>query len=155
VGKGFLAHKAFQEGKTALENILGIDSRIDYQGIPICLYSYPEAASVGLTEDQAKNEGNEVDVGKFPFMACGQSIATGYQEGMVKIISEKRYGEVLGVHILGPHATELIHLGAMAMKHEIGLEGIKQSIFAHPTFSEAFFEAALDTSGQAIHMMKG
>jgi dihydrolipoamide dehydrogenase len=154
-GKGFLAHKAFQEGKTALENILGNDSRIDYRGIPICLYSCPEAASVGLTEDEAKNEGREVGIGKFPFMACGQSIATGYQEGMVKIISEKAYGEVLGVHILGPHATELIHLGAMAMKHEIGVEDIKQSIFAHPTFSEAFFEAALDTSGQAIHMMKG
>ena len=155
VGKGFYAHKAFQEGRTALENILGKNSPINYREIPICLYSYPEAASIGLTEDEATKERGEVQVGKFPFMACGRSIATGDQEGMVKIISEKRYGEVLGVHILGPHATELIHLGAMAMKHEIGVEGIKQSIFAHPTFSEAFFEAALDTSGEAIHMMKG
>ena len=155
VGKGFYAHKAFQEGKIALENILGKDSRMNYRWIPICLYSYPEAASIGLTEDEAKKERGEVRVGKFPFMACGRSIAAGNQEGMVKIISEKRYGEVLGVHILGPHATELIHLGAMAMRHEIGVEDIKQSIFAHPTFSEAFFEAALDTSGEAIHMMKG
>lgn len=155
IGKGFLAHKAFREGKTALENILGRDSRIDYREISICLYCYPEAASIGLTEEEAKAEGKEVEIGKFPFMACGQSIASGHQEGMVKIISEKRYGEVLGVHILGPHATELIHLGAMAMKHEIGVEDIRQSVFAHPTFSEAFLEAALDTSGQAIHMMKG
>jgi len=155
VGKGFYAHKAFQEGRTAIENILGKDTQMNYRGIPICLYSYPEAASIGLTEDEAIKEWGEVNIGKFPFMACGQSIATGDQEGMVKIISEKRYGEVLGVHILGPHATELIHLGALAMKHEIGVEDIKQSIFAHPTFSEAFFEAALDTSGEAIHMMKG
>jgi dihydrolipoamide dehydrogenase len=155
VGKGFMAHKAFQEGKTAVDNILGKESQMDYRLIPICLYSNPEAASIGLSEDAAKIELGEVNVGKFPFMACGQSIATGYQEGMVKIISEKTYGEVIGVHILGPHATELIHLGAMAMKQEIGVEDIKQSIFAHPTFSEAFYEAALDTSGQAIHMMKG
>jgi dihydrolipoamide dehydrogenase len=155
VGKGFLAHGAFQGGKTAVENILGMDSKMEDRALPICLYSYPEAASIGLTEEEATHQGMEIEIGKFPFMACGKSIATGYQEGTVKIISEKRYGEVLGLHILGPHATELIHLGAMAMKHEIGVEGIRQSIFAHPTFSEALFEAALDTSGQAIHMMKG
>jgi dihydrolipoamide dehydrogenase len=155
VGKGFLAHKAFQEGKTAVDNILSKESQMDYRLIPICLYSNPEAASIGLSEDAAKDEFGEINVGKFPFMACGQSIATGCQEGMVKIISEKKYGEVIGVHILGPHATELIHLGALAMRQEIGVEDIKQSIFAHPTFAEAFYEAALDTSGQAIHMMKG
>jgi dihydrolipoamide dehydrogenase len=74
---------------------------------------------------------------------------------MVKIISEAKYGEILGVHILGPRATELIHLGAMAMKHEIGVEGIKEMIFAHPTFAEAFYEGALDMSDEAIHIMKG
>jgi dihydrolipoamide dehydrogenase len=155
VGKGFFAHKAFLEARTAIENILGQESQMDYQQIPICLYAFPEAASIGLKEDEATNQWEEVNIGKFPFMACGQSIATGNQEGMVKIISEKKYGEILGVHILGPHATELIHLGAMAMKHEIGVEEIKQMIFAHPTFSEAFFEAALDTYGEAIHMIKG
>jgi dihydrolipoamide dehydrogenase len=155
VGKGFFAHKAFQEGRTAVENMTGKECQINYRLIPNCVYSYPEAASIGLTEEEAKNEFGDVAIGKFPFMACGQSIATGNQEGMVKIISEKKYGEILGVHILGPHATELIHLGAMAMKHEIGVEEIKQMIFAHPTFSEAFFEAALDTHGEAIHMTKG
>ena len=155
VGRGCLAHKAFMEARVAVENILGQSTRIDDLLVPICLYSNPEAASIGLSEEEAKKEWGEVAIGKFPFMACGQSIATQNQEGMVKIISEKKYGEVLGVHILGPRASDLIHLGAMAMKHEIGVEGIKEMIFAHPTFSEAFFEAALDTYGEAIHMMKG
>ena len=154
-GKGFFAHKAFVEARTAVENMLGQESQIDYRLIPNCLYSHPEAASIGLTEEEAQRDWGEVKVGRFPFMACGKSIATGDQEGMVKIISEKKYGEVLGVHILGPRATELIHLGAMAMKHEIGVAEIKQMIFGHPTFAEAFFEAALDTDGEAIHMMKG
>ena len=155
VGHGCFAHKALHEAKIAVENILGKESQMDYRLMPVCLYAYPEAASIGLTEEEAKTQWGEVDVGKFPFMACGRSIATGNQEGMVKIISEKKYGEVLGVHILGPRATDLIHLGAMAIKHEIGVEEIKEMIFAHPTFSEAFFEAALDTYGEAIHMMKG
>jgi dihydrolipoamide dehydrogenase len=155
VGKGFSAHKAFQEGRITVENMTGKECQINYRLIPNCLYAYPEAASLGLTEEEAKTECGDVAIGKFPFMACGRSIATGDHEGMMKIISEKKYGEILGVHILGPHATELIHLGAMAMTHEIGVEGIKQMIFAHPTFSEAFFEAALDTYGEAIHMTKG
>jgi len=155
VGRGCLAHKAFMEARVAVENILGQSTQMDDRLVPICLYSNPEAASIGLSEEEAKKEWGEVTLGKFPFMACGQSIATQNQEGMVKIISEKKYGEVLGVHILGPRASDLIHLGAMAMKHEIGVEGIKEMIFAHPTFSEAFFEAALDISDQAIHMMKG
>ena len=155
VGKAFYAHKAFHEGKIAVENMLGKESEADYRMIPKCLYGYPEAASIGLTEEEATKEYGEVQIGKFPFMACGRSIATGNLEGMVKIISEKKYGEILGVHILGPHATELIHLGTMAMRHEIGVEEIKEMIFAHPTFSESFLEAALDTYGEAIHMMKG
>ncbi|NWG02253.1 MAG: dihydrolipoyl dehydrogenase [Syntrophaceae bacterium] len=155
VGRDCLAHKAFMEARIAVENMLGQTTQIDDRLIPICLYSNPEAASIGLSEEEAKKEWGEVNIGKFPFMACGQSIATQNQEGMVKIISEKKYGEILGVHLLGPRASDLIHLGAMAMRHEIGIEGIKEMIFAHPTFSEAFFEAALDTSDEAIHMMKG
>jgi dihydrolipoamide dehydrogenase len=154
LGKEFYAHKAFYEGRIAVENMLGRESQANYRMIPRCLYAYPEAASIGLTEEEAVKEHGEVNIGKFPFMACGRSIATGLSEGMVKIISEKKYGEILGVHMLGPHATELIHLGAMAMKHEIGVEEIKEMIVAHPTFSEAFSEAALDTYGEAIHMIK-
>jgi dihydrolipoamide dehydrogenase len=138
VGKGFMAHKAFAEARVAVENLLGRKAQMDYRLIPICLYGFPEAASVGLTEEEATAKWKEVKVGKFPFMGCGRSVAAGEQDGMVKIISEPKYGEILGVHILGPGATEMIHLGVMAMKHEIGVEEINQTIFAHPTFSEAF-----------------
>jgi dihydrolipoamide dehydrogenase len=155
VGKGFFAHKAFLEAKLAVKNLLGEENEIDYRFVPLCLYSYPEAASIGLTEEEAKKKYEEIKIGKFPFVGCGRAVAASEQEGMVKIITEKKYGEILGVHILGPNATELIHLGAMAMKHEIGVEDIKEMIFAHPNFSEAFLEAALDLSDEAIHIMKG
>jgi len=155
VGKSFFAHKAFLEAKIAVRNILGEESRIDYQFAPICLYSYPEAASVGLTEEEAKEKWGEIKIGKFPFVGCGRAVAASEQEGMVKIITEAKYGEVIGVHILGPSATELIHLGAMAMKHEIGVEDIREMVFAHPSFSEAFYEAALDGNDEAVHIMKG
>jgi len=153
-GNGFFAHKAFLEAETAVKNLLGEESKMDYRFIPNCLYSYPEAASIGLTEEEAKEKCGEIKIGKFPFMGCGRAVAASEQDGMVKIISEAKYGEILGVHILGPRATELIHLGAMAMKHEIGIEEIKEMTFAHPTFSEAFFEAALDVSDEAIHILK-
>ncbi len=153
-GRSFSAHKAFYEAKIALEDILGKSREADYRQIPICLYGYPEAASGGLTEEEARGKMREVKVGKFPFMACGRSVASNEQEGMVKIISDPKYGEVLGVHIMGPGATEMIHLGVMAMKLEMAVEEIEQMIFAHPTFSEAFLEAALDTHDEAIHMIK-
>jgi len=155
VGKWFFAHKAFFEAKIAVNNLLGEENEVDYQFVPICLYSYPEAASIGLSEEEAKGKWGEIKIGKFPFVGCGRAVAASEQDGMVKIISEAKYGEILGVHILGPCATELIHLGAMAMKHEIGVEDIKEMIFAHPNFSEAFYEAALDTSDEAVHIMKG
>jgi dihydrolipoamide dehydrogenase len=154
-GNGFFAHKAFLEAKTAVKNLLGEENKIDYRFVPNCVYSHPEAASVGLTEAEAKEKHAEIRIGKFPFVGCGRSVAASEQEGMVKIITEKKYGEILGIHILGPNATELIHLGAMAMKHEIGVEDIKEMVFAHPNFSEAFLEAALDVSDEAIHIMKG
>ncbi len=154
VGNDLFAHKAFLEAETAVRNLLGGKGKVDYRYIPTCLYSYPEAASVGLTEEAAKAKYGEVKIGKFPFVGCGRAVAASEQDGMVKIISDAKYGEILGVHILGPRATELIHLGAMAMKHEIGVEDIKKMIFAHPTFSEAFFEAALDMSDEAIHIVK-
>jgi dihydrolipoamide dehydrogenase len=154
-GNGFFAHKAFLDAKIAVKNLLGEEKSIDYRFVPNCVYSYPEAASVGLTEEEAKEKWGEIKIGKFPFVGCGRAVAASEQEGMVKIITEAKYGEILGVHILGPSATELIHLGAMAMKHEIGTEDIREMIFAHPNFSEAFFEAALDVSDEAIHIVKG
>jgi dihydrolipoamide dehydrogenase len=154
VGNGFFAHKAFLQAETAIKNLLGKESKIDDRFIPTCLYSYPEAASVGLTEEEAKAKFGEIKVGKFPFVGCGRAVAVSEKDGMVKIISDAKYGAIFGVHILGPRATELIHLGAMAMKHEVGVEDIKAMVFAHPTFSEAFYEAALDMSDEAIHIIK-
>jgi dihydrolipoamide dehydrogenase len=154
VGNGFSAHKAFLQADVAIKNFLGKDSKMDDRFIPTCLYSYPEAASIGLTEEAAKAKYGEIKVGKFPFVGCGRAVAASEQDGMVKIISDVKYGEIFGVHILGPRATELIHLGAMAMKHEIGVEDIKAMVFAHPTLSEAFYEAALDMSDEAIHILK-
>jgi dihydrolipoamide dehydrogenase len=154
VGNGFFAHKAFLQAEIAIKNLLGKESKVDCRFIPTCLYSYPEAASIGLTEEEAKAKYGEIKVGKFPFVGCGRAVAASEQDGMVKIISDAKYGEIFGVHILGPRATELIHLGAMAMKHEIGVEDIKAMAFAHPTFSEAFYEAALDVSDEAIHIIK-
>jgi dihydrolipoamide dehydrogenase len=154
VGRGHVAHKAFHEAKIAVENIMGKATQANYRLIPICLYAQPEAASIGLTQEEAEEKYGEVKSGTFPFMGCGRAVASGEKDGMVKIISDRKYGEILGVHILGSGATEMIHLGAMAMKQEMVLEELKEMVFAHPTFSEAFFEAALDTDGEAIHIMK-
>jgi dihydrolipoamide dehydrogenase len=154
VGNDFSAHKAFLQAEIAIQNLLGKESRMDGRFIPTCLYSYPEAASIGLTEEEAKAKYGEIKIGKFPFVGCGRAVAASEQDGMVKIISDAKYGEIFGVHILGPRATELIHLGAMAMTHEIGIKDIKAMVFAHPTFSEAFYEAALDESDEAIHIIK-
>ena len=154
VGNGFFAQKAFLQAEIAIKNLLGKESEMDGRFIPTCLYSYPEAASIGLTEEEAKAKYGEIKVGKFPFVGCGRAVAASEQDGMIKIISDAKYGEIFGVHILGPRATELIHLGAMAIKHEVGVEDIKAMVFAHPTFSEAFYEAALDISDEAIHIIK-
>lgn len=153
-GRGFMAHKAFYEARVALANLMGGSAEVDARLIPICLYSHPEAASIGLTEEEARQKHGDLKVGKFPFMGCGRAVAEGETEGMVKILSEPKYGEILGVHILGAGATEMIHLGMMAMKAEMGIEELKDMLFAHPTLSEAFYEAALDTDNEAIHIVK-
>ncbi len=155
-GNGCFAHKAFLEANIAVRNIFGEKVEVDYRLVPNCLYAYPEAASIGLTEEEAEAQyEDDLAIGNFPFAGCGRAVTSSEQFGMVKIISDATYGEILGLHILGPGATELIHLGAMAMKNEIGVAGIKEMIFAHPTLSEAFFEAVLDISDEAIHIMKG
>jgi len=153
-GRGFMAHKAFYEARVALTNLRGGSAEVDPRLIPICVYSQPEAASIGLTEEEARQKHGELKVGKFPFMGCGRAVAEGETEGMVKILSEPKYGEILGVHILGAGATEMIHFGMMAMKAEMGIEELKEMLFAHPTLSEAFYEAALDTDNEAIHIVK-
>ena len=117
-------------------------------------FTNPEVGSIGLTQKEAEERGEEIEVGKFPFGASGRAATLGQDQGILKIIFGKKYGEILGIHILGPQATELISLASLAMRNEMGIEELKATVYAHPTLSEAFFEAALDVRGEAIHFLK-
>lgn len=151
VGGMMLAYVAMEEGVVAAENALGKNSTINYQAVPRCTFTLPELASVGLTEDEAKAEGNQIEVGRFPFAANGMATILGERRGLVKIITEQKYGQILGVHIIGPRATELIAEATLAMKLDATPQDIIATMHAHPTLSESFREAALDISGETIH----
>ena len=152
--KGYaqLAHTASAMGETAAENIMGIPAVYDEKTNPTCVYMEPEAASVGITEQQAKERGIEYTVGKFPMSANGKALILNGGEGLVKIIAGKQYGEVLGMHIIGPRATDLIAEGALAISVEATLDELIFTIHSHPTVTEAMREAALDAENRAIHM---
>jgi len=152
VGGIQLAHVASAEGEVAVENALGKDSVIDYRVVPRCIYTMPEVAAVGLTERQAREEGLNLKVGRFPFTANPRAVILGQPGGFVKVLSDAKSGEIFGIHILGPQATELISEAALAIKMEATVSEISSTIHAHPTLSEAMRETALDTEGMAIHM---
>ncbi len=152
IGPPLLAHKASEEGIVAVERMNGISSKVHYNNIPGCVYCQPEVASVGLTERQAKEMGYSYNIGKFPFRACGKAVGTGHTEGFVKIISDKKTGEILGSHIIGQGATELIAEIVTARTLEATPFEIAITSHAHPTLSEAIMEAALDALGRAIHI---
>ncbi len=154
VGGIQLAHVATHEGMLAAENAMGQDSKIDYKVVPSCIFTMPEIASVGLTEKKAREAGYQVVVGKFPFGACGKALSAGQTEGFVKIVAEEKYKEILGVHIIGPGATDLISEGALALKLETTLEELAETIHAHPTLGEAVMEAALQGLGRPLHQGK-
>ncbi len=141
-GGVLLAHKASAEGIVAAENACGKESAIDYKVIPSCVYSMPEVASAGLKESAARKSGYEINVSKFPFIANGRAVTLGETRGMVKIITDKKTDAILGVHIIGPEATELITEAALAIKLECTIEELTRIIHPHPTLSEAIFEAA-------------
>jgi dihydrolipoamide dehydrogenase len=122
------------------------------KNFPGCTYCHPQIASTGLTERAAKEKNLPYKVGKFPFTASGKAVASGDTEGFVKVISHEKTGEILGVHIIGPEATELIAEYGLAMEMEGTLDEIHHTIHAHPTLSEALAEAAAATHGQAIHI---
>ena len=124
---------------------------VNYGNIPNATYCHPEVASIGLTEQQCKEKKLDYKVGKFPFSASGRARTSGETEGFVKIIRDAKYGEILGAHIIGAHATELIHELAVARENEFTVEEIDLAIHAHPTLSEAVAEAALDSLGKMIH----
>ena len=152
-GRQLLAHKAMAEGVVAAEAIAGQTPRpVDYGNVPSCTYCRPQVASIGLTEAAAKGNGREVSVGRFPFTANGKAVALGDTEGFLKVVADKRTGEILGVHIVGPEATELIHEFAVGRTLEATLEELMHTIHAHPTLSEAALEATLAALGQAIHI---
>ncbi len=151
-GGMLLAHKAMAEGEVAAENAAGMSARMDYRAVPRCLYTLPEIAAVGLTEQQAQDEGYDVSVGRFPFSASGRAATAGQRDGFVKVVADAGSGELLGVHIAGPQATELIAEAALALRMEATLADVAACIHAHPTLSEALREAALDASGGAIHI---
>ena len=152
IGGILLAHVASAEGEVAVENALGKDSVMDYRVVPRCIYTMPEVAAVGLTESQAKEKGLNLKVGKFPFTANPRALILGQPNGFVKVLSDAKSGEIFGVHIFGPQATELISEAALAMKMGATASEISSTIHAHPTLSEAIKETALDVERIAVHI---
>lgn len=152
VGIAQLAHVASYQGTVAAQNaVTGSARKADHKAIPNCIYTVPEVASVGLTEGQAKEQGHDVLVGKYMFRPLGKAMASTHQDGFVKIVAEKKYGEILGVHMVGHGVTDMIHQAVVAIKLEATIDVMVDTIHAHPTMSEAVLEAYEDTHGQAIH----
>jgi dihydrolipoamide dehydrogenase len=150
-GPPMLAHKGEREGVIAAEVIAGKHPHtFDHSNVPGATYCHPEVASVGFTEQQCKDKKLDYKVGKFPFMANGRARTSGETEGFVKVIRGAKYGEILGAHIVGAHATEMIHELVVARTNEYTVEEIELAIHAHPTLSEAVSEAALDSLGRVI-----
>jgi dihydrolipoamide dehydrogenase len=151
-GKYPLAHVASAEGLVAAENINNVESKLNYNLIPTGVYSFPELASVGLTEEQAKEKELDYKVSKFPLAANGMAIAEGETTGFVKLISDNKYGEVIGVHIVAADATEMISKAVAIMQIEGTIYDLAKTIHPHPTFSETLVEAAYGAIDKPIHM---
>jgi dihydrolipoamide dehydrogenase len=152
IGGAMLAHKAEEEGVAIVENLAGQSGHVNYIAIPGVVYTKPEAASVGQTEDKLKEEGIAYNVGKFPFSANSRARCNGSSEGFVKVLADAKSDQVLGVHIIGPNAGDLIAEAALAMEFGASSEDIARTCHAHPGLSEAVKEAALDVNGGAIHI---
>ena len=151
VGRLMFAHVAMEEGKHAVENSLGAQHKIDYDAVPRCVYTSPEMGTVGLTEAQAKERYGDIKVGRFPLSVNAKARIANAAAGIVKIIADANYGQILGVHIVGPHATELIAEAVLGIRMEATTEDIAATIHAHPTLSEAILEADLAAEGRAIN----
>ncbi|MFI9507841.1 dihydrolipoyl dehydrogenase [Nocardia sp. NPDC052566] len=151
-GRALLAHVASHQGLTAADVIAGHDAHIDYAVIPAATFTHPEIASVGLTEDAARAAGHEVTTAKFPFAALGRAKTFGETEGFLKIVAGQQHGEVLGVHIIGPSASDLITEGALAISLEATLDELADTIHAHPTLGEIGMETALAGLGLPVHI---
>ncbi len=152
-GKCMLAHAAFKMGEVAAENAMGKNAGYAPCHVPACIYTAPEVGAIGLTETEARNR-YDIKVGIFPFAANGRALASGEGTGFIKVISEKKYGEILGVHIIGPGAAEMANEASLLMSMEVTDEELAGVIHAHPTYSEAMMEAAADATGKCIHLPK-
>jgi dihydrolipoamide dehydrogenase len=149
IGPPLLAHAASDEGVRAVETIAGhARPRLDPARVPVCIYCQPQVASVGLSEAQAKAAGMDVRVGKFPFAANGKAIGVGHTEGFAKLVTDARYGEILGCQVIGAGATELVAEITLAMNLESTVHEVAETVHAHPTLSEAIMQAALDAEGR-------
>ncbi|HEV3012607.1 MAG TPA: hypothetical protein VG499_04980, partial [Actinomycetota bacterium] len=151
-GRLLLAHVASHQGLVAAGVMAGHDERMDYRAVPAATFTHPEVASVGLTEAAAREAGHEVAVGRFPFSALGRAQTFGDSEGLVKVVAEQDSGQVLGVHVIGPGASDLIPEGVLAMQLEATLTDIAGTIHAHPTLGEGTMEAALVALGLPVHL---
>ena len=152
-GKVLLAHVASHQGIVAVEHIAGASPHsVDYDAIPSCTYCQPQVASLGPTEAKCKEQGIDVKIGRYPFRPHGKAVATGETEGFVKLIFGARYGELIGAHIIGHEATEMIAEACAAKSSDATMHSLAETMHAHPTMAEAFHEATLDALGRAIHM---
>lgn len=153
IGSQMLAHVAAEEGVAAVEMMMGHQANVNYQAIPACVFTFPEIAAVGLTEDQIKQEGIPYLASKFMFGANGKALTMNEGEGFVKVLCHKENKKILGVHIMGPHASDLIHEGALAIANDMTIESITKTVHAHPTLSEAFLEAVLGLENRSVHLV--
>ncbi|HUW72295.1 MAG TPA: dihydrolipoyl dehydrogenase [Methanosarcinales archaeon] len=149
-----LAHVASDEGKIAAENIAGKDKTMDYRVIPWAVFTSPEIGTVGLNEEQARSKGINVCFGLFPFSNSGKAFITGETEGFVKVVTDKDSGEILGAQMVGPRCSDLVHEVAVAMKGEMVVDTLAETVHSHPTLSEAVMEAAEDCFGIATHITR-
>ena len=154
LGKNMLAHVASYEGEVAAENALGHPRQADYHAVPSCIFTQPEIAGVGVTEKQAKDSGIPYKVSKFPFLACGRAVTMAETMGMVKMICNAKNSKVLGMHIMGPHASDLIAEGVLAIQLGATARDIAHTIHAHPTLPEAVHEAAMGQLEGSIHFRR-
>lgn len=153
-GKKLLAHVASEMGVVAAENAMGASKIMDLSIVPSCIYTIPEVGCIGMSEKEAKDAGYDVICGKFPLVACGKAVATGDTEGMFKIVADKKTRKVLGAHLVGKSATELVAEMAAYMKMNATVDDVVDTIHAHPTISESIAEAARDIDNCTIHMPK-
>ena len=151
-GRVMLAHVASEEGKTAVERMAGENTEVDYSLIPNSIFTFPDVSSIGLSEEQAKEQGIEYITSKYQFSGNGKALTMGDAEGMVKVIAAKDKSRLLGVHIIGPNASDLIAEAAIAMNGMFTVEEAAGVMHGHPTLSEAFDEAVSNLLGKAIHM---